>query len=261
MPAQPVEAPRDPLEFAVASRDGDVMSMVRRALDTHNAQLAFQPVVAAQNTNQIAFYEGLIRLKDERGRVIPAYQFMGDIEETELGREIDCASLMLGLEMLRVNPALRLSINMSARSMADGKWRRILDRGLQKNPAVAGRLILEISEESAMLLHEVLVRFMAEMQPLGVAFALDDFGAGLISFRHLKDFFFDLVKVDRCFIRDIHKSPDNQVMAEALISVAQQFEMFVVAEGVESAEEVALLQELGIDCMQGYFFGVPKFTL
>lgn len=254
-------AARDPLEFAVASRDGDVLSMVRRALDTHNAQLAFQPIVTAQDTGQIAFYEGLIRLKDERGRIIPAHQFMSDVEETELGREIDCASIMLGMEMLRVNPHLRLSINMSARSMADGKWRRLLDRGLSKNPEIGGRLILEISEESAMLLHEVLVRFMAELQPKGVAFALDDFGAGMISFRHLKDFFFDMVKVDRCFVQNIHESPDNQVIAESLIAVAQQFEMFAVAEGVENPQEAALLQQLGIDCLQGYLYGVPKFTL
>jgi EAL domain-containing protein (putative c-di-GMP-specific phosphodiesterase class I) len=197
-------------------------------------------------------------VRDDNGRIIPAYQFMSDIEETELGREIDCASLSLGLDTLRRHPHMRVSINMSARSMADGKWRRILDQGLHRNPKLAERLILEISENSAMLLHEVLIRFMAEMQPLGVSFALDDFGAGMTAFSHLKDFFFDLVKIDKCFIRNIHQAPDNQVMAEALINVAQQFEMFAVAEGVETAEEAALLQRLGVDCLQGYHFGVPK---
>ncbi len=249
---------QNPLDYAVSARDGDIKAMVQRALDAGNAQLAFQPVVAAQAVDQIAFYEGLIRVLDDNGRIIPAYQFMSDIEETELGREIDCASLSLGLDTLRRHPHMRVSINMSARSMADGKWRRILDQGLHRNPKLAERLILEISENSAMLLHEVLIRFMAEMQPLGVSFALDDFGAGMTAFSHLKDFFFDLVKIDKCFIRNIHQAPDNQVMAEALINVAQQFEMFAVAEGVETAEEAALLQRLGVDCLQGYHFGVPK---
>jgi EAL domain-containing protein (putative c-di-GMP-specific phosphodiesterase class I) len=253
--------PLDPLQFAFASRDRDVLTMVRASLAAGHAQLAFQPVIAAGTTGAIAFYEGLIRLRDNGGRVIPAHQFVETIEDTDLGREIDCASLRLGFDMLAANPNLRLSINMSARSIADGDWRRIMDRRLKENPRLGERLILEISETSAMLLHEVVIRFMAEMQPRGVAFALDDFGGGMTAFRHLKDFFFDMVKIDRCFIRDIDALPDNQVLTEALITVAHQFEMFAVAEGVETEAELLLLQSLGIDCLQGYYFGVPKFAL
>jgi EAL domain-containing protein (putative c-di-GMP-specific phosphodiesterase class I) len=256
-----VQAPTDPLQFAFGSRDQDVPDMVPVALAENRAHLAFQPVVTAGKTRQIAFYEGLIRLTDEGGRVLPANLFMSSVEETAMGRDIDCASIRLGLAMLQKNPTLRLAINMSARSIGDGEWRRTLDAGLMRNPGVGPRLILEISEGSAMLLPEVVIRFMAELQPCGVSFALDDFGAGLTAFRYLKDFFFDMVKIDRHFIRDIDTSPDNQVIAEALITVAHQFEMFTVAEGVESPQEVELLGRLGIDCLQGYYFGVPKPTL
>lgn len=253
--------PGDPLQVAMASRDRDVLDMVRRSLAAGHAQLAFQPVVAAQNLDKVVFYEGLIRLRDDGGRVIPAHQFMPVIEEMDLGREVDCASLRLGLDMLRNNPGLRLSINTSARSIGDGAWRRTLEAALAQSPHLGARLILEISETSAMLLHEVVIRFMAEVQPAGVAFALDDFGAGMTAFRYLKDFFFDLVKIDAHFIRDIQHSPDNQVLTEALIAVAHQFEMFAVAEGVETPAETGLLQSLGVDCLQGYHFGVPRFTL
>jgi EAL domain-containing protein (putative c-di-GMP-specific phosphodiesterase class I) len=102
---------------------------------------------------------------------------------------------------------------------------------------------------------------MAETQPRGVAFALDGFGAGLTAFRPLKDFFFDLVKIDKGFIHGIADDPDNQVLAEALITVAQQFEMLVVADGVETPQEAALLGQMGADCMQGYLYGVPRFDL
>lgn len=254
------EPPKDPLQAAMDSRDRDVLTMVRSALAANTTALAFQPVVASQNQQRIAFYEGLIRLKDSAGRIIPASQFMGSIEDSDLGREIDCASLRLGLDTLAQNPRLRLSINMSARSIGDGKWRDVLARGVHGNPALAARLILEISESSAMTLHEVVARFMADMQPLGVSFALDDFGGGMIAFRHLKDFFFDMVKLDRCFIRGIEDVPDNQVIAEALIMVARQFEMFAVAEGVETVDEANMMRGLGVDCLQGYLFGVPKFT-
>jgi EAL domain-containing protein (putative c-di-GMP-specific phosphodiesterase class I) len=112
-----------------------------------------------------------------------------------------------------------------------------------------------------MMLHENVIRFMAEMQPKGVGFALDGFGAGMTAFRYLKEFFFDLVKIDKSFIRGIQSDPDNQVLAEALITVAHQFEMFAIADGVETEEEAAFLRQIGADCLQGYLFGVPKFDL
>lgn len=254
------QTPKDPLEYAISMRDRDVLTMVRDALDEGNCALALQPVLTAGDKRRIAFHEGLIRVLDETGRIIPAAQFMGEIEETTLGREVDCASLRLAFDLLRQQPTTRMSVNVSARSLGDGKWRRILDENLAHGAGVAERLILEISEASAMQLPELVIRFMEEMQPMGVAFALDDFGSGLTAFRHLKDFFFDLVKVDACFTRNIHRDPDNQVIAEALITIAHQFEMFAVAEGVENEAEAQFLETIGVDCVQGYLFGVPRFS-
>ena len=255
------QAAKDPLACAFESRDRDVLKIVRSALAAGSAKLAFQPIVSATNPRRVAFYEGLIRVLDDAGRIIPAAHFMPEIEEMSLGRDIDCTTLRLGLDMLRANPALRLSLNVSARSIGDGAWRRTLDDGLQRSAQIGERLILEISESSAMLLHEVMIRFMEEMQPKGISFAVDGFGAGLISFRHLKDFFFDIAKIDRCFVRNIAETPDNQVLAQALITVCHQFDMFTVAEGVETASEAAVMTELGVSCLQGYLYGVPKFSL
>lgn len=254
------QTPRDPLEYAVSVRDKDVLSMVRTALDTDNCRLALQPVCLPQNGYPVAFHECLIRVMDESGRIIPAGQFMGQIEDTGLGRDIDAASLRLALRLLKEHKSVRLSVNVSARSLGDAAWRRVLDRALKESSMDVDRLILEISEDSAMQLPEVVIRFMEEMQPYGLAFALDDFGAGMTAFRYLKDFFFDLVKVDSHFTRGIHKDPDNQVLAEALITVAHQFEMFAVAEGVENQAEADFLISIGADCVQGYHFGVPKFS-
>jgi len=254
------QTPGDPLEYAVSVRDRDVLSMVRDALNANDCRLALQPVRAAQKGYPVAFHECLIRVMDGNGRIIPAAQFMGEIEETSLGRDIDTASLRLAFVMLRRSPDLRLSVNVSARSLGDAAWRRILDQELAHPDMAVDRLILEISEDSAMKLPEVVIRFMEEMQPYGLAFALDDFGAGMTAFRYLKDFFFDLVKVDAHFTRNIHSDPDNQVLTEALITVAHQFEMFAVAEGIESQEEADFLISIGVDCLQGYHFGVPRFS-
>lgn len=198
---------------------------------------------------------------DDAGRFLPASHFMPHVEETALGRQIDCVTLALALERLRQDQALRLSVNLSARSIGDSEWRNILDRGLASQDDLGERLIFEISETSAMQLHENVMRFMSAMQPKGIAFALDGFGAGMIAFRYLKDFLFDLVKIDKSFIKGIDTDPDNQVLTEALITVAHQFEMFAIADGVETANEAAFLREIGADCLQGYHFSVPKLDL
>jgi EAL domain-containing protein (putative c-di-GMP-specific phosphodiesterase class I) len=251
----------DPLSYAMASHDGDLLRLVGDALDAGRAQLAFLPIVSAQTQGSVVFHEGLLRLSDDRGRVIPAGLFMLKVEELSLGRRLDCAALRLALRELGVRPDLRLSINVSARSIGDGEWRRTLDRGLAGRGDIGPRLILEISENSAMLLAENVIRFMHEMQPLGVCFALDGFGAGFTAFRHLKDFFFDMAKIDKSFVRGIDTDSDNQVLAEALVTVAHQFEMFAIADGVESLGEARFLQGIGADCLQGYLYGMPTFDL
>lgn len=253
----PPKAVKDPLEFAVADRDAQAVELVREGLKNDRAMLAYQPIVQASAPERPAFYEGLIRIMDKSGRIIPARDFIDAVEMNDLGRQIDCKSLQLGIEALIKVPTLRLSINMSARSIGYRQWRRTLKRGLRKDPTVGERLILEITERSAMVMPDVVRGFMAELQEKGVSFALDDFGAGYTSFRYFRDFYFDILKIDGSFIKDIHKNPDNQVLTRALISLGQHFEMYTVAEFVEAEEDVEFLVDAGIDCMQGYFFGVP----
>lgn len=246
-----------PLSFAIGESDRRTLDTVREALRKRRLLLAYQPVVSAADTGRIAFHEGLIRILDETGRVIPARDFIGAVETTEIGRLIDCASLELGLDALRREPGLRLAINMSARSIGYPRWVDILHRGLAAEATVGERLILEITEGSAMLMPEIVTAFMEDLHRHGIAFALDDFGAGFTAFRYFKEFFFDIVKIDGQFIRGVHRDPDNQVLAQALISIARQFDMFTVAESVEAPEDADWLQAQGVDCLQGYLFGAP----
>lgn len=245
------------LDLAVASRDSDTLKMVAAALHHKEVLLAFQPVVAARPPHSVAFYEGLIRVLDDTSRVIPAKEFITTIEETELGRILDCVALDMGLRCLARVPGLRLSLNMSARSIGYPRWIKTLRKGLQANPTVGERLILEVSETSAMLVPEILGGFMLEYQRKGISFALDQFGAGATSLRYLREFYFDILKIDGQFIRAIAKTPDNQVLTKALLAIAHQFDMFTVAENVESAADATWLAAAGVDCQQGYFHGAP----
>lgn len=246
-----------PLGVAIAEGDRETLAMVRAAIDTRRLCLAFQPVVLARDPSRIAFHEGFIRVMEPNGRVIPARDFMAAVETQEMGREIDCAVLEMGLSVLSRHADLRLSINLSARSIGYPRWGRILKQGIKQWPNVGERLILEISETSAMQVPEVVSAFMDEMQVHGIAFALDDFGSGNTAIRHFRDFCFDMLKIDSQFVRNIDKDSDNRALAAALLSIARHFDMFTVAESVETEGEALCLQALGVDCLQGNAFGAP----
>lgn len=247
-----------PLNAAVEMRDRNTLAMVADAVEHKQTLLAFQPVVVPGQNNRVGFYEGLIRVIDDTGRIIPAKDFMPVVERTELGREIDVIALNMGLRALYDNQALRLSINMSARSIGYQRWMQTLNRWLKRDASVGDRLILEITESSAMDQPELVVDFMERLSARGVCFALDDFGSGYTALRYLKDFYFDILKIDMQFCNGIAHDFDMQVLTRAMIQIGQHFDMLVVAEGVEKACDVEMLTEMGVDCLQGYYFAAPE---
>ncbi len=247
----------NPLSFAVGRRDRSTLHMVQEAIAHKQTLLAFQPVMRAEYPDQIALYEGLIRVLDPTGRVIPAAEFMTKIEDTETGREIDVLALRHGLLALKANPSLRLAVNMSARSIGYRPWMQTLNRFLRESPKIGERLTLEITESSAMSVPELVVDFMNRLQPRGICFALDDFGSGQMAIRYFKNFYFDILKIDGEFVRGIATDADNQALVRSLLSIAGHFNMLTVAESVETAQDAEVLTQMGVDFLQGYFFAAP----
>lgn len=247
-----------PLSFAIAETAAEAVAMVAEAVRLRRLRLAYHPVVLAGKPGRIGFHEGLMRVLDPGGRVIPAREFMHAVEAHELGREIDCAALAMGLDALARHPLLRLSVNMSARSVGWPRWMKLLNAGLARHPGIGDRLILEIAEASVMTVPELLAGMIAELRPKGVSFALDGFGAGAFALRHFRELSFDLLKLDAQYSRNIQTQADNQVLMAAYLAVARQFDMLTVAQGVEQAAEAEWLVQLGVDCLQGYHFGAPK---
>ncbi len=235
----------------------DMIAAVRSAVASRAAALAFQPVVQASTPHLPAFHEGLIRLSDPGGRILPAGDFIELVEGTELGAEIDTLALDLGLAALRRQPGLRLSVNMSTHSIGAPRWEETLRRGLAADPTVGERLILEITESSAMGRPDQVASFMRGLQASGVAFALDDFGAGATSFRYLRDLRLDILKIDGQFIGGLGHNTDNQALVRALVSIGRHFEMLTVGEKVETAADAVACTDFGLNCLQGYHFGAP----
>lgn len=263
----------DPLDF-LATRDHRSIAQDRSSVDG-NARIRFivaqalvqnrigfhyQPVVNARRPDVPAFFEMLARLTLPDGKILPASAFIPVIEGGELGRAIDRLALTSAISMLRGNPCLRVSVNMSPLSMGDAEWLEIFDRTTlaADGRAICGRLILEITETSAISQTAQTLDFMNHLRTSGCAFAIDDFGAGATGFRHFRDFRFDLVKIDGDFCMNVHKSPDAQVLIECLMAAARHFEMFTVAERIETEADAAWLRSKGVDCFQGYLYGRPQ---
>jgi EAL domain-containing protein (putative c-di-GMP-specific phosphodiesterase class I) len=250
----------NPLAAAISAQDRETLSMVAAALQDRRMRLAFQPVVYAADPSIIGFFEGFIRLLNLRDQVIPARDFMPAVEQLQLGREIDCAALQLGLMAMQRNPQIRVSINMSARSVGYRPWVEMLRRALQDSPRIGANLILEINEASALQVPDVLKPFMAEMREHGIVFALDDFGAAVTSLRFLQEMGFEIAKIDGSLVKHVDRLPDSQAVVKAAIAVARELGMFVVAEAVETEGEAKWLRDAGVGCLQGYLFGPPTVT-
>lgn len=227
---------------------------VASALVDDRLTLFYQPIVRTDSNNMVAFYEGLARIRMPEGQVIAAGQFMPFVENTPLGTEVDRRVLQLGLISLKENPNIRLSINVSVRTMSDAVWMTMLEGA---DRSLCERLIVEITEHAAMSDIGQTTAFMHQVRKKGGSLAMDDFGVGATSFRYFKDFVFDFVKIDGLFIRDLPYDRGNQILVEALIKISKHFDMVTVAEFVETQGESDLATKLGVDCLQGYLISKP----
>jgi len=219
--------------------------------------LAFQPVVCAA-TGIVDYFECLLRMRDEKGSVVPAGEFISVIEELGLIGRIDRYVLGSTIEELATDPDVRLGFNISGLTACDRPWLRLLISQLRHRPELARRLVVEITETAALSDIEESARFVDTLRGLGCRVALDDFGAGHTSLRHLQILPVDIVKIDGSLVRNLTKRPQCRVFLRHLLGLAKGFGLGTIAECVESAEEAALLRSEGIEYLQGYHFGRPS---
>ncbi len=232
---------------------------VKKALREDRLLLAYQPVVDAIS-HAIHYHECLIRMYDPAGNLVPAAKFIPVVEQLGLMRTIDRHVLGLAIEILEKYPSAVLAINISGLTATDRSWLRVLISSLKGRRDLAERLMVEITETAALQDIEETARFVATVRNLGAKVALDDFGAGYTTFRHMKALTVDVVKIDGSFVRGITKSEENQLFIRNLVSLARTLELQTVAECVETAEEAAFLKDQGIDLLQGYYFGKPDIS-
>ncbi len=229
----------------------------------HEGQLwpAYQPVVDLK-TGEMVAVEALLRWTHPRlGPISPA-EFIPLAEESDLIN-------VIGKEMLRATTRelawrranqgldLTLKVNLSTRQLDDPHLVPAVQDALASTGLPAGALCLEVTESALMRDQEAAGEVLAALRSLGVLLAIDDFGTGYSSLAQLRRLTLDTLKIDRSFITGIAESRDAEAIVTSIIAMAHAVDLTVIAEGVETAEQLELLRRLGCDQAQGFHLGRP----
>ena len=236
---------------------------LQTAIANDRLTVYYQPIVALP-TKEIAGFEALVRWNHpQKGLVAPA-EFIPIAEETGLITQIDlwvlrqaCQQLAIWQETERYSSDITVSVNFSSRHFIRPDLVDKVAAILAETKIEPSRIKLEITETTLIDNTVSAANILARLKALGVSLSLDDFGTGYSSLSYLQQFPLDVLKIDRCFVRELDCNSKNATITKALIEIAHQLKLKVIAEGVETEEELAFLSQNSCDSIQGYFFSPP----
>jgi diguanylate cyclase (GGDEF)-like protein/PAS domain S-box-containing protein len=242
----------------------EIETNLRKAIDDGQLVLYYQPEISVTDQRVIG-YEALVRWKHpERGLINPG-EFIPVAEESDLivllGRWVlkeACRQMGEWQKSFILDPPLTISVNVSPRQLSDPGFVKELESILAQANLPPQYLKLEITESSIMVDPEVTIATLNELKRLQIGLQIDDFGTGYSSLSYLYRFPFDTLKIDRSFINEMATGgTENSQVIGTIIRLAQSLGMRVVAEGVETADQLKNLTALGCDLVQGFFFSKP----
>ncbi len=251
--------------FTEATQDRRSLELnLRKALDRNQFQLYYQPQYKAVSRELcgaevlIRWFQGPVGQK----KMIPPDLFIGIAEETgliiDLGKWIlRTACLQLKRWQVEGYPLQRLSVNVSARQFKDNNFLKIVEDALQDADLAAHHLELEITESIFIGDTRQVELQLNRLKKMGIAIVLDDFGTGYSSLSYLKNFPIDVLKIDQSFVRGTALLSKNARIACAIIDMGHSLGQKIVAEGVETEEQLMFLTDRGCDIIQGYYFSPP----
>jgi len=219
--------------------------------------LEMQPIMSLTAPRQSLNFEVLLRMRDAQGAIVPTGRLIGAAESCGRMGVIDRWVLASALEWLETHAAtlertLFVCVNLNGTSLNDNRFVQDAFALLERHPDAARRLCLEITESVA--LHDLgnTRQFIDRVRGLGAKVALDDFGAGYTSFSYLKDLPADIIKIDGSFVVDMVQHPANIAIVEAMVNLAHNLGMKLIAEWAEDCDTVQALVEIGVDYVQGF---------
>jgi len=234
---------------------------LRRALKQQKFHLCFQPQIELAS-GRVSAVEALLRWNGDNGNVISPGEFIPVAEDTGLivpiGEWVLQAACSQNVEWLRAGlPPLRMAVNVSAKQFRQRDFASKVSEILDRTGMDPKLLELEITESLLIQHDETTLSVLKELKALGVQFSIDDFGTGYSSLNYLRRFPISTLKIDSSFVHDIAVNPDNAAITAAIISMAHSLKFEVVAEGVETGEQVRYLAKHYCNNVQGYFFAKP----
>jgi diguanylate cyclase (GGDEF)-like protein len=250
-----------------AARRSGIESDLRRAIVQQELFVVYQPVVGLQGSSgevdRSAGIEALVRWRHPTRGTIPPIEFIGVAEESglisELGEfvlEAACSQFMQWQQQLGSRAPRHLAVNLSRGQLDNPGFVASVQRILHRTRMRPADLQLEITESLAAQDETVQLR-LHDLKALGLTLALDDFGTGYSSLASLHLLPVDTIKIDRSFVTEAVTSAHHRVLIEATVQVAESLQMSTVAEGIETEEQAAVVQRLGCQKGQGYFFSKP----
>jgi EAL domain-containing protein (putative c-di-GMP-specific phosphodiesterase class I)/GGDEF domain-containing protein len=233
---------------------------LRHAIDRGQFEMVFQPVVDL--SKGVVGAEALLRWRHPEAGMISPARFIPILEDADLIDEIGRWTLNTACrEMRRWRQrgltTLKVAVNLSAAQLRDPTLKQTIQRTLERHRLNAAALELELTETAATEDAERTHSLFGELRALGVSLAIDDFGSGYSSLSYLKNLPFDKLKVDREFVVDVHLRKDSQAICRSLVALTRGLDLQILAEGVESWDEVAFLEGLGCQIFQGFVFSRP----
>ena len=252
----------EPLQFygeAMSDAGLDLLKLensLRLALERNEFVLHFQPLVAASN-GRIVGVEALVRWQHPERGLLPPAQFIPLAEQT--GQIIPLGDWVLreacrqaGAWAQQGLPPVEVAVNLAPRQFRKETLTTVIAQALQDSGLPPERLVLELTEGALMENTERTLHTLSELRAMGVRLAIDDFGTGYSSLAYLKRFPIDKLKIDQSFVRDLGRG--DTVIAQAIVNLGRDLSLDVVAEGIETADEMAALRAYGCEYMQGYHF-------
>ena len=236
-------------------------NQLRRALERDEFTLCYQPQVDLE-TGRVLCLEALLRWHNPELGQVPPTTFIPLAEETGLILAIDAWVMMQACRQLKEwhdmgLGKVRVAVNVSGQNFLQKSLPETTRSILAATGVRPESLELELTEGVLMRNAAETIATLGELKSMGLTLAIDDFGTGYSSLSYLKRFRLDTLKIDRSFIQDVTSDPDSAAIVTALVALASSMKMSVVAEGVETLEQLAFLRELGCRQIQGYLFSRP----
>lgn len=231
------------------------------AITNNELVLYFQPYVDIRNRRTVGM-EALVRWQHPELGLLPPDQFIPLAEQTGLIVPLTEWTVRAACEQNRAwqaanHPEISVAVNISSRHFHQGDIVSVVQKALEDFSLTPCDLCLELPESALLLNPDLSIAILEKLKAIGVKLAIDDFGTGHSSLGYLKRFPVDMVKIDRSFVRDIITDPDDAAMAGAIVAIAHSLKLNVVAEGVETSEQLEFLDSLGCNAIQGYLIGRP----